>query len=131
MRLRLLLSFLIGCVLFTVLLIYAPPILLQTTDMPPFLLGLGAGVVAGAVMALIIGPFPRPNLRHFLRHELGRLAHHLHAQAQCLLGLPLAPSLGYLASTHRCERRAKRPCTCPKSSLMPSWSGTLALWPLP
>jgi hypothetical protein len=55
MRFRLLLSFLIGCVFFTVLLIYAPPILLQTTDMAPFLLGLGAGVVAGAVLALING----------------------------------------------------------------------------
>ena len=55
MRLRLLLSFLVGTVFFTVLLFYAPPILLQTTDMPPFLLGLGAGVVAGAVLALING----------------------------------------------------------------------------
>jgi hypothetical protein len=56
MRFRLLLSFLIGCVFFTVLLIYAPPILLQTTDMAPFLLGLGAGVLAGALLALINGP---------------------------------------------------------------------------
>jgi hypothetical protein len=55
MRLRLLLSFLLGTVFFTVLPSYAPPILLQTTDMPPFLLGLGAGVVAGAVLALING----------------------------------------------------------------------------
>ena len=55
MRLRLLLSFLLGVGFFTVLLIYAPPILLQTTDMAPFLLGLGAGVVAGAVLALING----------------------------------------------------------------------------
>jgi hypothetical protein len=55
MRLRLLLSFLVGVVFFTVLPIYAPPVLLQTTDMPPFLLGLGAGVVAGAVLALING----------------------------------------------------------------------------
>src|SRR5215218_3061588 len=31
------------------------PILLQTTDMAPFLLGLGAGVLAGAVLALING----------------------------------------------------------------------------
>src|SRR5829696_8436000 len=56
MRLRLLLSFLLGTVFFTVLPFYAPPILLQTTDMPPFLLGLGAGVVAGALLALINGP---------------------------------------------------------------------------
>ena len=35
--------------------IYAPFVLLQTTDMPRFLLGLGAGVVAGAVLALING----------------------------------------------------------------------------
>ena len=55
MRLRWLLSFLLGTVFFTVLLFYAPPILLQTTDMAPFLLGLGAGVVAGAVLALING----------------------------------------------------------------------------
>src|SRR5215211_4202585 len=55
MRLRLLLSFLVGAVFFTVLPIYAPFILLQTTDMPRFLLGLGAGVVAGAVLALING----------------------------------------------------------------------------
>ncbi len=52
---RLLISFLVGAVFFTVLPLYAPPILLQTTDMAPFLLGLGAGVVAGAVLALING----------------------------------------------------------------------------
>ena len=52
---RLLLSFLLGAAFFTVLPIYAPPILLQTTDMAPFLLGLGAGVGAGAVLALING----------------------------------------------------------------------------
>jgi len=56
MRLRLLLSFLLGAAFFTVLPIYAPPILLQTTDMAPFLLGLGAGVLAGAVLASINGP---------------------------------------------------------------------------
>ena len=50
---RLLVSFLVGAVFFTVLLFYATPILLQTTDMAPFLLGLGAGVVAGAVLASI------------------------------------------------------------------------------
>ena len=55
MRLRLLLSFLLGTVFFTALPIYAPFALLQTTDLPPFLLGLGAGVVAGAVLALING----------------------------------------------------------------------------
>jgi len=55
MRLRLLLSFLLGVGFFTVLPIYAPFVLLQTTDMPPFLLGLGAGVGAGAVLALING----------------------------------------------------------------------------
>ena len=52
---RLLISFLVAAVFFTVLPIYAPPVLLQTTDMAPFLLGLGAGVVAGAVLALING----------------------------------------------------------------------------
>jgi len=55
MRLRLLLSFLLGTVFFTALPFYAPPILLQSTDMAPFLLGLGAGVLAGAVLALING----------------------------------------------------------------------------
>src|SRR5215217_4004784 len=55
MRLRLLLSFLLGAGFFTVLPIYAPFILLQTTDMPRFLLGVGAGVVAGAVLASING----------------------------------------------------------------------------
>ena len=52
---RLLISFLVGAVFFTVLPIYAPPILLQTTDMAPFLLGLGAVVVAGVVLVLING----------------------------------------------------------------------------
>jgi len=52
---RLLISFLVGAVFFTVLPIYAPPVLLQTTDMPPFLLGLGTGVVAGTVLALVNG----------------------------------------------------------------------------
>ena len=40
---------------FTVLPAYASPILLQTTDLAPFLLGLGAGVVAGVVLVLING----------------------------------------------------------------------------
>lgn len=43
MRLRLLLSFLVGTVFFTVLPIYAPFILWQADQMPRFLLGLGAG----------------------------------------------------------------------------------------
>ena len=55
MRLRLLISFLVGTVFFTVLPFYASPFLLQTADMAPFLLGLGAGVGAGAVLALING----------------------------------------------------------------------------
>ena len=59
MRLRLLLSFLVGTVFFTVLPIYAPFILLQAGQMPRFLLGLGAGVVAGAVLALSAGPVRR------------------------------------------------------------------------
>ena len=52
---RLLISFLVGAVFFTVLPAYASPILLQTTDMAPFLLGLGAGVLAGAVLTSING----------------------------------------------------------------------------
>jgi hypothetical protein len=59
MRLRLLLSFLVGAVFFTVLPIYAPFILLQTDEMPRFLLGLGAGVVAGAVLVLAAGTVRR------------------------------------------------------------------------
>ena len=55
MNRRLLISFLVGAVFFTVLPFYATPVLLQTTDMAPFLLGLGAGVLAGAVLALING----------------------------------------------------------------------------
>jgi len=55
MRLRLLISFLVSTVFFTVLPFYASPFLLQTADMAPFLLGLGAGVGAGAVLALING----------------------------------------------------------------------------
>ena len=51
-----LLSFLVGAVFFTVLPFYAPFVLLQTTNMAPFLLGLGAGVLAGALLALINGP---------------------------------------------------------------------------
>jgi hypothetical protein len=56
MSLRLLLSFLVGVGFFTVLPIYLPFVLLQTTDMLRFLLGLVAEVVAGAVLALINGP---------------------------------------------------------------------------
>jgi hypothetical protein len=59
MRLRLLLSFLLGAVVFTVLPIYAPFILLQTDQTPRFLLGLGAGVVAGAVLVLGAGTVRR------------------------------------------------------------------------
>jgi len=55
MSIRLLLSFLIGAAFFTVLPIYAPFVVLQTEEMPRFLLGLGAVVVAGAVLALING----------------------------------------------------------------------------
>src|SRR5215207_684146 len=55
MSFRLLVSFLVGAAFFTVLPIYAPFVVLQTEEMPRFLLGLGAGVVAGAVLALING----------------------------------------------------------------------------
>jgi hypothetical protein len=56
MSFRLLVSFLVGAAFFTILPIYAPFVVLQTEEMPRFLLGLGAGVVAGAVLTLIIGP---------------------------------------------------------------------------
>src|ERR687886_3013409 len=55
MSLRLLASFLLGAAFFTVLPIYAPFVVLQSEEMPRFLLGLGAGVVAGAVLALVNG----------------------------------------------------------------------------
>ncbi len=55
MSLRLLVSFLLGAAFFTVLPIYAPFVVLQSEEMPRFLLGLGAGVVAGAVLALVNG----------------------------------------------------------------------------
>lgn len=51
---RLLISFLVGAVFFTVLPIHAPFVVLQTEEMPRFLLGLVAG--AGALLALINGP---------------------------------------------------------------------------
>jgi hypothetical protein len=56
MSFRLFVSFLVGVVFFTVLPIYAPFVVLQTEEMPRFLLGLVAGVLAGAVLALINGP---------------------------------------------------------------------------
>jgi len=56
MSFRLLVSFLVGAAFFTILPIYAPFFVLQTEEMPRFLLGLGAGVVAGAVLTLINGP---------------------------------------------------------------------------
>lgn len=55
MSFRLLVSFLVGAAFFAILPIYAPFIVLQTEEMPRFLLGLGAGVVAGVVLALING----------------------------------------------------------------------------
>jgi hypothetical protein len=55
MSIRLLVSFLVGAAFFTVLPIYAPFVVLQSEEMPRFLLGLGVGVVAGAVLALING----------------------------------------------------------------------------
>jgi len=55
MSFRLLVSFLVGAAFFTVLPIYAPFVVLQSEEMPRFLLGLGAGVVAGAVLGLVNG----------------------------------------------------------------------------
>jgi hypothetical protein len=55
MSFRLLVSFLAGAAFFIVLPIYAPFVVLQSEEMPRFWLGLGAGVVAGAVLALING----------------------------------------------------------------------------
>ncbi len=58
MRLRLLISFVVGAIFFTVLPIYAPFVVLQADEMPRFLLGLGLGVVAGVGMALVTGTRP-------------------------------------------------------------------------
>jgi uncharacterized membrane protein YvlD (DUF360 family) len=55
MRFRLLISFLVGAVFFTLLPIYAPFIVMQTGDMPRSFFGLGTGVVAGVVLALVNG----------------------------------------------------------------------------
>jgi hypothetical protein len=55
MSFRLLASFLVGAAFFTILPIYAPFVVLQSEEMPRFLLGLGAGVAAGAVLSLING----------------------------------------------------------------------------
>src|SRR5215204_2902532 len=59
MRLRLLLSFLLGAAFFTVLPIYAPPILLQTTDMAPFLLVVLACAFVGACLVMFGYLVPR------------------------------------------------------------------------
>ena len=56
MRFRLLVAFLLGVAFFTVLPIYAPLIVMQSTEIPRLYMGLGAGVVAGAVLALVAGP---------------------------------------------------------------------------
>jgi len=56
MRLRLLVAFLVGVAFFTVLPLYEPWIVMQSTDMPRFFMGLGASVVAGAVLAFLAGP---------------------------------------------------------------------------
>ena len=56
MRFRLLVAFLLGVAFFTVLPIYAPYVVLQSSEIPRVYMGLGAGVVAGAVLALVAGP---------------------------------------------------------------------------
>jgi hypothetical protein len=56
MRFRLLLAFLVGVGFFTVLPIYAPWVVMQSTEIPRLYMGLGAGVVAGAVLAFLAGP---------------------------------------------------------------------------
>jgi hypothetical protein len=53
---RLLISFTIGAVFFTVLPIYKPFVVLQTEEIPGFFLGLGLIAFAGAVLALVNGP---------------------------------------------------------------------------
>ena len=55
MRFVLLVAFLVGTAFFAVLPIYAPPVVLQEDDMPRFLTGLAAAVVAGATLGLVAG----------------------------------------------------------------------------
>jgi hypothetical protein len=52
---RILLAFCAGSVFFAVVPIYAPPVVLQWEGIPPFLLGLGAVMVAGALLILAAG----------------------------------------------------------------------------
>ena len=55
MRHRLIVAFVFGTVFFGVLPVFAPPVVLQSDEIPGFLLGLGASVVAGAVLFLVAG----------------------------------------------------------------------------
>ncbi len=55
MRYRLIVIFVTGTAFFSVLPIYAPPIVLQSDEIPRFLFGLGAAAVAGAVLRLSVG----------------------------------------------------------------------------
>jgi hypothetical protein len=56
MRLRVLVACVAGAAFFAVLPAYALPILLQWEDLPPFLIGSGAGVIVGAALRLAGGP---------------------------------------------------------------------------
>lgn len=55
MRLRLLVVFVAGAAFFTVLPIYAPPVVLQSEEVPRFFMGLAATTIAGAVLNLASG----------------------------------------------------------------------------
>ncbi len=55
MRFVLLVTFLGGTAFFAVLPIYAPPVVLQADEIPRFLVGLVAAVVAGATLGLVAG----------------------------------------------------------------------------
>ncbi|MBA3789925.1 MAG: hypothetical protein M3397_01385 [Actinomycetota bacterium] len=55
MRYRLIVIFVTGTAFFSVLPIYAPPIVLQSDEIPRFLFGLGAAAVAAAVLRLSVG----------------------------------------------------------------------------
>lgn len=60
MRFVLLVAFLVGTAFFAALPIYAPPVVLQADEMPCFLMGLVAAVVAGATLGLVASASPRP-----------------------------------------------------------------------
>jgi hypothetical protein len=77
----------------------------------------------------LLGPLLCPGLCHLLGERLLGLTHHLYAHAHDLLGPPRAcPSLGNRHRPTGAKGVEDDRALTSSSSLMPSWSGTLALW---